>query len=74
MTKKGNTTIWEGYTDRDRDPCQETVALKIRVDAVYNDWHWDKVKMAGVFEEEFEKAGKHDQSYTRALIHQTHLD
>ena len=70
------TTFWEGYADWDRDPSWDAVAVRIRVEKVYNKFYLYGLsetitKMAGVFEEELEKADKNDQAFIRALVHKT---
>ncbi len=78
MTTKGNmTTLWEGYADWDCDPSWDAVAVRIRVEPAYNKFHsyglsQPIAEMAGVFEEEFDKADKNDQAFIRALVHKTH--
>ncbi len=53
------TTLWEGYVDWDHDPSWDAVAVRIRVEKVYNEFNSYGLnepiaEMAGVFEEEFE--------------------
>ncbi len=54
------TTLWEGYADWDRDPSWDAVAVRIRVEQAYNEYHSYGViqpvsEMAEVFEEESRK-------------------
>ncbi len=71
------TTFWNGYVDRDQDPSWDAEAVRICVEKAYNKLHSYGLsepipEMAGVFEEELEKADKNDRDFIRALVHKTH--